>query len=520
METLVTILRRAAKLWPNGEALRLDATNEAISFAEFDHRTDMIAAGLLDAGLERGDRVVICTANTALFPLAWFGTIKAGGVTVPVNIGYRAEDTRHILEMAEPKVVFCDAERIKLLNEVRRSVASIQVLVTDAADIEVGWQALETFLLPPSDDKLLDGVSDLDITNIQFTSGTSGMPKGCMLSHEYWIELVRSVNAGVISLMPGDTMLTAQAFSYLDPQWAFVLTLMTGARLVVLERFRPAELWHKIAFYKVRFFYCLAAMPLMLLSRPVTPAEREHRLSVIMCSAIPSDRHHELEKRFGVPWLEAYGTTETGFDLGVSWADHARSIGTGTIGRPLSHREAVIVDELFLEVENSGIGDMLVRGKAMMKGYWRNPAATAAAFHNGWYRTGDMARKDCNGFYYLEGRRKDTIRRAGENIAANEVETVLQQHPAVILAACIPVPDPIRNEEIKAFIVCRDEVTVAELIGYLELRLARFKIPRYWAFAEALPMTASERIAKPQLSRDIGGDVYDTQGIVMRTSRS
>lgn len=509
MGDLVSLLRRASERWPEAPALKFDQSRETISFADFDRRTNRIAAALVHQGVVPGDRVAVWSSNAALFPLAWFAIMKAGAIMVPLNPGYRTEDARHIFELAGPKAVFCDRAHLLAVDALRSEVPSLQTFITDGADGPAGWQILEDLPRLAAEAWLPVPISARDITNIQFTSGTSGMPKGCMLSHEYWISLARSVDAEVISLSPGDTMLTAQAFSYLDPQWAFVLTLMTGARLVVLERFRAAELWEKIGEHDARFFYCLAAMPLMLLSRPVDAAERDHRLKAVMCSAIPAQRHRELEERFGVPWVEAYGATETGSDLGVRWADHASTVGTGTIGRPLPHREAMVVDEMFAPLEDGEVGELLVRGEAMMSGYWRNPEATAAAFHDGWYRTGDFARRDGEGLFYLEGRRKDMIRRAGENIAASEVEAVLQQHPAVLLAACIPVPDPIRNEEIKVFVVRSADVSAADLAAHLEARLARFKIPRYWAFVESLPMTLSERVAKPQLSCELGPDVLD-----------
>ena len=516
MDSLPAILRHAAALWGDAEALSFDASGETLTFIEFDRRTDAIAVGLAAAGIQPGDRIAICSGNVALFPLAWFATMKVGAIMVPLNTSYRADDARHIFDLTEPTAVFCDRRRTALVDELLPNIPSLRLLVTEAGDVSAGWQPLDAFGRQISEAATLPLIQSSDLTNIQFTSGTSGLPKGCKLSHDYWIELARSIDGNVLSLAPGETMLTAQAFSYLDPQWALILTLMTGARLVVLERFRPTELWEKAAHYDACFFYCLAAMPLMLLSLSPDSAERRHRLRAVMCSAIPADRHRELEERFGVPWLEAYGATETGSDLGVSWADHAHSVGTGTIGRPLPHRQAMIVGEGFSELGDGVVGELLVRGSAMMEGYWQNPAATAAAFRNGWYRTGDLARRDAEGFYYLAGRRKDMIRRAGENIAASEVEAVLQQHPAVMLAACIAVPDPIRNEEIKVFVLRTGAVALEELVAHLEARLARFKIPRYWTLVERLPMTASERVAKPQLSREIGPGVVDLQDSIRK----
>lgn len=511
MDTLVSVLRHAASNWPDREALRFDGSGESLTFADFDGRTDAIAAGLVAAGVQPGDRIAICSANRPLFPLAWFAAMKAGAVMVPINISYRADDARHILALTEPKAIMCERERVGLFDAMRQDLPTLRICVAECGDVPTGWMTLASVVALGTCQPPMPLVKADDVTNIQFTSGTSGLPKGCMLPHAYWIALATAVDTEVMSLQAGDTMLTAQAFSYLDPQWALAMTLMKGARLVALERFRPSELWEKIGHYEARFFYCLAAMPLMLLSRSPAPAEKNHKLAAVMCSAIPADRHRELEQRFAVAWVEAYGSTETGSDLGVSWSDHPHMIGTGTIGKPLPGREAIIVDENFQEVGQGEAGELLVRSEAMMKGYWRDPEATEKAFYQGWYRTGDLARVDEENFFYLVGRRKEMIRRAGENIAANEIEAALHQHPAVLLAACIAVPDAVRNEEIKAFVVRQDIVEASELAAFLSERLARFKVPRYWTFVDELPMTPSERVAKPQLSQDVGEGVYDLQ---------
>jgi len=515
MENLVELARSAAARWPNERALVFDQTGETLTFSEFDRHTDAIASALISAGVCPGDRVLVCSANTPLFPLAWFATLKAGAAIVPINVAYRIEDAHHLAALVEPKVAFCDVARLPLIEAIQRQTPALERVVSSSSPNGGGAISLRDFIsggdAAPPDVK----ITAETLANIQFTSGTSGMPKGCMLSHAYWLEFANAIRSSVLEMSPADGMLMAQAFSYLDPQWALVLCLLSGSRLVVLERFRPSQLWDKIVEHDVRFFYCLAAMPLMLLSCPPVEAERAHRLRVVMCSALPADRHAELEQRFNVPWLEAYGSTETGADLGVSWADHEAARGAATIGRPLRHRQADIVDPSFASLPVGAVGELVVRGPGMMQGYWRNPAATAEAFNNGWYRTGDLARRDESGLYFLVGRRKDMIRRAGENIAAAEVEGVLQQHPAVVLSACVAVPDPVRNEEIKVFVVRSADVGAEELAQFLEERLARFKVPRYWTFVERLPMTPSERVSKPHLSREIGPDVIDRQASIV-----
>src|SRR5579872_2991027 len=451
MNTLTELVQQAAARWPQRCALVFDATDETLTFADLDRRTNAIAHALIAQGIGKGDRVLVASANRALFPLAWFGILKAGAVMVPVNPAYRLEDARHLVALSEPTAAFCDAERAPLVAALQREAPHLRLVVTSEATPVEGWWKFDAFAAS-GDERAPDvATTSDDLANIQFTSGTSGLPKGCMLSHHYWLVLARAAREQVIKLGEGDAMLTAQAFSYLDPQWALVLTLMSGARLVVLERFRPAQLFDKIVAHDITFFYCLAAMPLMLLASPPTPAERAHRLRIVMCSAIPAEHHTELEDRFGVPWLEAYGSTEAGFTVGVPRAEQAKTRGSGAIGRPLPHCEATIVNDALAPVEDGAVGELLVRRPGMMLGYWRNPGATAETLHGQWYRTGDLARRDANGLYYLVGRRKDMIRRAGENIAATEVEMVLQRHPDVVMAACIAVPDAMRNEEVRAF---------------------------------------------------------------------
>ena len=509
MTNLADLLRAAATRWPDHEALVFDATDERLSFAEFDRRTETIARALVAAGIQCGDRVLVCSGNVPLFPLAWFGILKAGAVMVPINPRYKMEDARHLAASTEPKAAFCDGDRLELVQTIGESTPSLALIVTDRADAVAGAVSLGSFMADASGEEngVRRPISADTLANIQFTSGTSGLPKGCMLSHGYWRGLAEAVRTSVIALEPGDTMLTAQAFSYLDPQWALVLTIMAGARLVVLDRFSPSRLWAKVVQHDVRFFYCLAAMPLMMLSTPAVTEERRHRLRVVMCSGIPADRQAEIEERFGVPWLEAYGSTETGSDLGIGWEDHRAGRGLATIGKPRPGREAQIVDERFEALGAGEVGELLVRGPSMMTGYWRDRQATDEAFHGDWYRTGDLARRDEEGFYHLVGRRKDMIRRGGENVAAAEVEAVLHQHPGVRLAACVAVPDPVRNEEILVFVIPKGSPTIADLIEFLDARLAAFKVPRFWRFVEELPMTPSERVAKPLLSRSTDGAV-------------
>jgi crotonobetaine/carnitine-CoA ligase len=252
-------------------------------------------------------------------------------------------------------------------------------------------------------------------------------------------------------------------------------------------------------------------MPVLMLTTPPSPRDREHRVRVIQCSAIPPARHAELEERWGAPWYEVFGMTETGGDIHVTEIEHDALVGSGAIGVAKPGREARIVDSDGVDVTDGEIGELVLRGPGMMSGYDDEPEATAQVFRGGWLHTGDLARRDAAGVITLVGRLKEVVRRAGENVAAREVEDTLLAHPSVRMAAVVGVPDEIRGEEVKAYLVLTDprdaQHAAAELGPFCAEHIAGFKVPRYWEVRDDLPRTASERVAKPEL---VPGLTWDT----------
>ena len=495
----------AASRWGDKPALVFDPQDLTLSFAQLDRQSTQLAHALVRAGIRPGDRVAVMAANGPVFPIAWLGIAKAGAAMVPVNIAYQALDARHLLAHAGVRLAICDAERAALLRQIRRDGLTLECLIVAGAAPQVGELAWAEALAQEGEVPPPPPVCAESLANVQFTSGTTGLPKGCMLSHAYWTGLGALIAQDIVGLGPEDVMLTAQPFSYIDPQWNLAAALSSGATLVVLERFRPSQFWQKLQQHRASFFYCLGAMPSMLLAQPHRSDEREHRLRVAMCSGIPRERHAELEERFGVPWREVYGTTETGADIMVHPSDAARLRGCGSIGHPLPHREARIADADGRPLPRGLPGELQVRGIGMMDGYFGNEAATAAAFSGGWYRTGDLARMDERGAIAIVGRLKDMVRRSGENISASEVEHAIEAHPGVLISAVTGVADEVRGEEIQAYVVLKPghaPVTLAELARHVGGQLARLKVPRYWVLCSDLPRTPSERVAKPQLRAD------------------
>ncbi|WP_067479427.1 AMP-binding protein [Actinomadura hibisca] len=486
---VAALVRRAAERWPDRMAWTFDQTGDSLTFGQIADRSAATARTLAGLGVHRGDRVAVMLPNVPDFPLLWLALARLGAVLVPLNLNYRSHDAGHVLADSGAGLLVTTRAYNDLAD---RLGVRVNYLEDRAPEAEV----------------LLDRSHPEDLLNIQYTSGTTGLPKGCLLPHRYWTALADSMVSDFPHLGESDVMLTCQPFSYVDPQWNVLAALRSGAHLVVLDRFHPAGFWAKIRQYGVTYFYCLGLMPTLLLRMPPDPRDRDHAVRAVQCSAIPVTIHRDLEERWGVPWYEAFGMTETGADLRVGPGDHDETVGTGCIGRPLAHRDVRIVDEAGDLVERGTVGEIVLRGIGLMDGYLDHAEATARAFRNGWFHTGDLGRMDEQGRVYHTGRLKDMIRRSGENISAAEVEEVLLGHPAVRAAALVPVPDELRGEEAKAYAATDGTVSAAELAAYCAERLAYFKVPRYWELRDELPMTASERVAKGRLPRHTAG-AYD-----------
>ena len=505
---LVTALRRAAARWPDHTALVFDETGESLTFSDLAARVDRVAAALAGIGIGSGDLVGIMLPNRVEWPLAWLGLARIGAVMVPINSGYRTVDAGFVLQHAGVRAVFTMHELVPLLVEVRAdSGSAFEILCIDG---DAGGDALDFPALVDAHAHDAPPAVEIDshtLVNVQYTSGTTGEPKGCMLSNSWFMRFAWRVTVLHDGLDRTDTILTSQPFHYVDPQWNLAVALLSGATLVVLDRFHPSTFWHTVREHRVTWFYCLGVMPKLMLNTPPSPLDRDHSVRRVICSAIPRADHAAIEARWGVPWYEAFGMTESGLDIAVELEDHDEAVGAGCIGTPMPGREARVVARDDRPVPAGTAGELVLRGVGLMDGYYRNPRATADAFRNGWLHTGDVVRCDERGRFHYLSRMKDMIRRSGENIAAAEVEDVIMRHPGVRLAAVLAVEDDLRGEEVMAYVVpgdgvSRDDVDPGALSAFCAERLARFKVPRYWKYRDDLPRTPSERIRKETLREE------------------
>ena len=514
VQDIKTLLQRAAQRWTNQIAVRFDPTEESLTFKQLDQVSGQIANTILGFGINPGDRVAIMLRNQPMWPLLWFGVMKSGAVTVPLNVYYQSTDAGYLLSHSGARLIFCESEFVSMLEDI----------LTDSERSDIPH-------IIPVDESLVDlvqnapnippcaGIIEKTLVSIQYTSGTTGQPKGCMLSHEWFLRFAQRMEHAQYGLSETDILFTAQPFYYVDPQWNLVLSLLIGAELVVADRFHPSTFWKAIVKYRVTWFYCLGVMPNLLLKSPPEKEDQNHQIRFVACSAIPPGLPRIIEQRWGVPWYECFGMTESGLDIVVETDEHDELVGSGCMGRPMTTREARVVDEMGNPISPGQVGELIIRGPGFMLGYFRDPKATARTLKNGWLHTGDLAKTDEKGRLYFVGRIKDMIRRAGENIAAAEIEAVLMQHPAVKLVACVAVPDEVRGEEIKSYIVLQagfdpKSITPAILAAYCETKVAYFKVPRYWCFLEDLPRTPSEKIIKSALTKTdkhFVSCVYDRQ---------
>jgi len=493
------LVREAARRFGAREFLRLP--DRSLTFAEVDEATSRIARVLRGRGVEPGDRVALMLPNDRGWPLSWLAILKAGAIVVPVNMAYREADLAFVLEDAGAVLAVTVAERLDLFAAVAPRCPALREVLT-FAEVEAAAAAA-----PAPAPAAADGPRPAlgDLANLQYTSGTTGFPKACMLSHDYWLRL-GSLAAAWAELRGDDVVLTAQPYSYIDPQWNTIMCLIGGVPLVVLPRFSASGLWPSVREHGVTLFYVLGTMPLLLYKQPPSEQDRDHRVRLVLCSGVVPALHAALEERWGAPWREAYGLTESGIDLCVP-AAAGETVGSGVVGRPVATKEVRIVDPDGRPLPDGEPGEIATRGAPMMLGYWNRPEATADTLVDGWLRTGDLGVRDEQGWFRVVGRIKDMVRRGGENVSCAEVEGVIAQHPAVLSAALLAVPDEALGEEGLLVVLPRDgaprDAAAAEALhAFAAERLARFKLPRYVRFVDRMPLTPSGRVAKRKLVAD------------------
>ena len=517
MANLAALLEISAVNHPEREALVLGDTR--LTYAEVDAAAGRVANLLVSRGVQPGDKVALSCVNIPQFSIVYFGILKAGAVVVPLNVLLKGREIAYHLQDSDAKAYLC-FEGTRELPMARAGWAGFSeapdcteffVITADpaAASPLAGTETFAHALArQPSTFATVERDDD-DTAVILYTSGTTGRPKGAELRHRN----MRDNALAGSDLFHSDASKPDTYLCVLPLFHSFGQTVIQngafafGGTVVLLPRFEAGAALALMLGNEVSFFAGVPTMYWGLLraldedpSIDVSMVAKTLRVAVAGGSALPVEVHRRFERRFHVNILEGYGLSETSPIASFSLSGQPPRVGS--IGVPIPGVEMKLVQRGSWEEIADGVGEIAIKGHNVMKGYHKQPEATAEVLQDGWFRTGDLARKDEDGWYYIIDRAKDMIIRGGFNVYPREVEEVLMTHPGVSLAAVIGVPHESHGEEIKAFVVRREGATVTEqeLVAWGKEQMASYKYPRVVEFAGTLPMTATGKILKRELA--------------------
>jgi long-chain acyl-CoA synthetase len=470
-------------------AVRVD--NAAMTYRALDEASARVAGVLRERGLDPGDRVGIMMPNVAEVPVVYYGILRAGGVVVPMNPLLKAREVAYYLGDSGARLVFAWHA---FADEARAGAeqAEAELIVVD----EAGFPDLLASASPVEE---VTGRHGEDTAVILYTSGTTGQPKGAELTHGNLISNTEVARTDIVRACPEDVIFGGLPLFHVFGQTvALNVAVASGACLTLLPRFDPAHALRIIAGHRVTVFEGVPTMYVALLHQP---DRADYDVSTLrMCisggAALPVEVLRGFEDAMGCTVLEGYGLSET--SPVASFNHPGRERKPGSIGTPIRDVQMRVVDNSDREVPQGEVGEIVIRGPNVMKGYWARPEATAEAIRDGWFHSGDLARVDEDGYFYIVDRKKDLIIRGGYNIYPREIEEVLYEHPAVAEAAVIGLPHPVMGEEVGAAVTLKPGaiISAGELREYVKGQVAAYKYPRHVWIADALPKGPTGKIQK------------------------
>lgn len=471
-------------------ALTLDGTN--LSYHALDTMTARFAALMRRRGVGDGDRIAMMLPNVPEFAVVYYGVLRAGAVVVPLDPLLSPREITSYLHD-------CDAALL-IAWHAYAEVAEAGTAATGTDCLFVVPEELRRLLRAVPADPVVRERADSDTAVILYTAGTGGFPKGVQLTHGNLAFAARSV-ARMHGLGVDDVVLGALPLYHSFGQTcALNATLCTGARLTLMPRFDPETALRVMRRDGVTVFHGVPTMYIGLLGDPGVTTMSALRICVSGGAPMPHHVIRAYEREFDCVIYEGYGLSET---APVAACNRASGRRAGSIGRPIRGVEMMVVDEDGRPLTHGEIGEIVVRGPNLMKGYWNRPAETADAVRTGWFHTGDLGRVDDEGYFYVVDRRRDVILRGGYTVYPREIEEVLYEHPAVRQAAVIPMPHPLLGEEVAAMVAVRTEssgVSPDELRAFVKERVAAYKYPRQVWIVDRLPTSRTGKILKRAIS--------------------
>ena len=514
-----------ARRWPDHPLLVVPPSTEraylpeglTLGYAEVARRVEALRELYFRAGYGLGHRIAMLLENRPEHFLHLLALNAIGASIVPINPDYRPDEVQYLLEHSEAVLVIAIASRVEDLARVAGQSATRPPVVNA--------EALPASL-PPAPSAPLPGAPERATeAALLYTSGTTARPKGCIISNDYHFAVGETyMNYGDLAALRigQERAYNALPLFHMNAGiFSFMGMMLSGGCVIVPDRFHPRSFWSDLTVTGATIVHYLGVIPPILLKQPASPEERQHSVRFAVGAGIDPEIHQACEERFGFPLLELWGMTETGG--GFMAAQEPRQIDTRAFGRPNRDMQARVVDDQGCEVPRGTDGELTVRRagvdprRGFFTAYLKNPEATADAWRTGWFHTGDVVRQDDSGMLYFVDRKKNIIRRSGENIAAAEIEAVLQAHDKVAQVAVLAVADEIRDEEVLACIVPMPGVSPGpalgrELFDLCNARLAYFKAPGWIVFLDALPTTGTHKVQKGKIFPD-GEDPRTRSGV-------
>ena len=460
------------------------------TYAEFDAAVRSTAAMLAARGIGKGDVVSLLLANSPEYIVAYFACWHIGAIAGPVNSLLKREEIEWVVSNSESKLLLVHSTMVPVPGDDQKEW-----------DVCVPYVLFDDLPSEESDQDISANIAPDDEAVIIYTSGTTGKPKGCLLTHGNLIANARQITEWM-NFTPEDRLLTVMPLFHMNAVTVTTMTaLYCGGSTVVSPKFSASRFWDVIDKYQITSFGSVATMLSMLLERG-EPAGSRRSLRFAMCGSapVPAEVLRRFEDTFGVLVIEGYGLSESTCRSTFNPPNETRR--PGSCGLPIGN-EMRVVDDDDNEVPDGHLGEIVLRGPNIFKGYFKNPDATSQAFRGGWFHTGDIAYRDRDGYFHIADRKSDMIIRGGENIYPREIDDLLYTHPAVAAAAVVGVPDPLYGEEVAAFVALKDgsTATQTEIIDFCRRHLADYKCPKTVHFVPDIPKGPTGKLLKRELSK-------------------
>src|SRR2546425_8547630 len=510
-QNLGELLESRANALPDKTFLFSEADGRRFTYAEFNRSVDATARMLSSYGIGKGDVVSLLMPNSAEYIVAYFACWKLGALAGPVNSLLKEHEIEFVMNNSEAKAVLVASEFREQIENIRTHLPHLRSIITFDGEAKAcaGYARLRRAGLRLDSDEENKGTPEACVPSddaiIIYTSGTTGKPKGCLLTHGNVIANARQISQW-LHFTKEDRLLTIMPLFHMNAVSVTTMAaLYAGGSTVVTPKFSASKFWNLISDYQITSFGSVATMLSILLNNypsGVPEGLTTDQLRFAMCGSapVPAEVMKKFEETFNCPVIEGYGLSESTCHSTFNPPDERRR--PGSCGLPIGN-EMKVVDDDDNEVPVGELGEIVLRGENILKGYFKNPDATENAFRGGWFYTGDIGYRDKDGFFFIVDRKSDMIIRAGENIYPREIDEVLYQHPAVAAGATIGIPDRLYGEEVAAFIVLKEgkHATEEELIAHCQSELADYKCPKSIRIVKDIPKGPTGKLLKRELAR-------------------